>query len=126
MYSSEYGIGGVVSSACDVYSFGILLMETFTKKRPSDDMFVGELSLRSWTSAMLPHSVDQIVDSTLMRREEKHVTEKMECVSLIFALALACTVESPKDRMNIKNVLTALQKIKLHFLSALKLESSQG
>ncbi|KAL1545016.1 non-specific serine/threonine protein kinase [Salvia divinorum] len=115
----EYGNEGVVSSACDVYSYGILLMETFTRKQPTDDMFGGELSLRSWIDAMLPNAVNQIVDSTLMREEEEHYTEKMQCVSSIFALAMACTVQSPKDRMNMKYVLTALEKIKLRIISTL-------
>lgn len=110
-----------MSSACDVYSYGILLMETFTRKRPTDDMFGGELSLRSWINSMLPNLVSQIVDSTLMREEDddKLFTEKVQCVSSIFALAMACTVESPKDRMKMKNVVTALEKIKLHFVSTL-------
>ncbi|XP_041993315.1 receptor kinase-like protein Xa21 [Salvia splendens] len=79
----EYGNEGVVSSACDVYSYGILLMETFTRRKPTDDMFGGELSLRSWIDAMLPDSVNQVVDSALLREEEEHFTEKMRCVSSI-------------------------------------------
>lgn len=35
---------GIVSSKCDVYSFGILLMETFTRKKCINEMFSGKMS----------------------------------------------------------------------------------
>ncbi|XP_015169236.1 probable LRR receptor-like serine/threonine-protein kinase At3g47570 [Solanum tuberosum] len=43
----EYGLEGLISKRSDVYSFGIMLLETFTKKKPSDEMFAGDLNLRS-------------------------------------------------------------------------------
>nr|XP_043619151.1 receptor kinase-like protein Xa21 [Erigeron canadensis] len=44
----EYGMEGVVSTGSDVYSFGILVLETFTGKKPTEEMFSGEVSLRGW------------------------------------------------------------------------------
>lgn len=109
----------MVSSACDVYSYGIVLMETFTGRRPSDDMFGGESSLRSWVSASFPDKLEGVVDCRLMREEEWNFSEKMECVSLMMGLAMDCTVECPKERMEMKNVLTALKKIKLRLAAIL-------
>ncbi|KAM3379787.1 hypothetical protein P3S68_012201 [Capsicum galapagoense] len=41
----EHGSEGLVSTKCDVYSYGIVLMETFTRTKPNDEMFDDGLSL---------------------------------------------------------------------------------
>ncbi|CDP21589.1 unnamed protein product [Coffea canephora] len=53
----EYGLEGLVSRMCDVYSFGIMLMETFTRTKPSDEKFTGNSSLKLWIKDSMPHSV---------------------------------------------------------------------
>ncbi|KAK4717691.1 hypothetical protein R3W88_016029 [Solanum pinnatisectum] len=64
----EYGQDGIVSTSCDVYSFGILMVETFTRKRPSDDTFTGELSIQCWVSDSFPGEIHKVVDSNLMNK----------------------------------------------------------
>ncbi|XP_028803904.1 LRR receptor-like serine/threonine-protein kinase EFR [Neltuma alba] len=44
----EYGSLGIVSTKIDMYSFGVILMEVFTRKRPTEDMLVDGLNLKSW------------------------------------------------------------------------------
>nr|GEZ68076.1 protein kinase-like domain-containing protein [Tanacetum cinerariifolium] len=41
----EYGVGSEMTSSGDVYSFGILLLEVMTGKKPTDGMFNEGLSL---------------------------------------------------------------------------------
>ncbi|XP_057797792.1 probable LRR receptor-like serine/threonine-protein kinase At3g47570 [Salvia miltiorrhiza] len=113
----EYGLEGLVSTRCDVYSFGVMLMETFTRKRPSDVMFGGDLSIKIWVELSLPHETDQVIDANLVMNLEKQQFDKnLQCVSSILELALKCSVDSPGDRINMKEAHAKLQRIRRQFL----------
>lgn len=111
---AEYGREGKVSRKGDVYSYGILLMETFTKKKPTDEIFGDEMSLRSWVRHSLLHcSISEVTDPSLLEKEEKHFfATREQCVSLIFSLAMDCTVDLPEKRINMKNVVSRLIRIR--------------
>ncbi|KAL8513151.1 hypothetical protein ACS0TY_019367 [Phlomoides rotata] len=114
----EYGLEGLVSTRCDVYSYGVMLMETFTRKRPNDDMFGGDLSLTSWVECLLPQAPDRVVDPNLfITLDDEHGDKILQCVSSILVLALKCSTESPRERINIKEALVDLQKVKRQFFS---------
>nr|CAE03909.2 OSJNBb0015G09.3 [Oryza sativa Japonica Group] len=46
----EYGMGYKISTGCDVYSFGVLLLEMLTGMRPTDAMFIDGISLHKFVS----------------------------------------------------------------------------
>jgi LRR receptor-like serine/threonine-protein kinase FLS2 len=111
----EYASGGIVSTRGDVYSYGILLMETFTRKKPTDDMFDGEMSLKRWVKESSPLSVTEVVDAKLLGIESDCASME-NCVSSLMGLALQCCAELHEQRINAKGILTTLNKIKLKFL----------
>ncbi|KAJ6992141.1 LRR receptor-like serine/threonine-protein kinase [Populus alba x Populus x berolinensis] len=113
----EYGLDGLVSTGIDVYSFGIMLMEIFTRKRPTDEMFEGEMSLKRLVEESLPDSVIDLVDSNLLNRGDGHSLNKEHRVTSVMELALQRANESPEERINMVEILARLKNIKGEFLT---------
>ncbi|KAL6282475.1 hypothetical protein ACE6H2_013404 [Prunus campanulata] len=119
----EYGLEGMVSTRGDVYSFGIVVMETFTRRKPTDEMFDGEMNIKQWiaNSLVLPDAkIDEVVDANLLgigteQEDDDHV-RKRDCISAIMRLALTCCAESPEERISMKEAVATLNKIKTKFL----------
>ncbi|XP_028125260.1 putative receptor-like protein kinase At3g47110 [Camellia sinensis] len=113
----EYGMGSEVSAYGDIYSFGILMLEMFTGKRPTDEMFKDGLSLHSFVKGALPGSVSEILDPILFQIEGEEEqsfirSEKfVECLSLILEIGVDCSSELSRERTNINDVVA-----KLHFI----------
>ncbi|KAM7473880.1 hypothetical protein LguiB_021123 [Lonicera macranthoides] len=145
----EYGMGGAASKCGDVYSYGVLLLEMFTGRRPTDEMFKDGLNLHNYIKmALQEQGRMQIVDQTLLAigeveeteaaivEEEReavneieaeqytintgslfHGSEKLQkCIIAILEIGLACSAESPKQRMGMNDILGELHHIKTTFL----------
>ena len=93
-------------------------METFTRKKPTNEIFVGDMSMKQWVKESLSNnSIIDVVDSSLLQIEEEYVMATINCISSIMRLALDCTVELPEERKDMKDVVSTLQKIKIKFLN---------
>ncbi|XVE81035.1 hypothetical protein DITRI_Ditri15bG0030600 [Diplodiscus trichospermus] len=113
----EYGSTGIISVKSDVYSYGILLMEVFTRKKPTDEIFFEEMSIKQWVQKSLSNGIIGVVDSSLMHEDDKHCVTKANCLSSIMELALDCSAESPDDRIDMKLVVSMLKNIKRKLLN---------
>ncbi|CAK9162475.1 unnamed protein product [Ilex paraguariensis] len=74
----EYVMGGQVSTLGDVYSYGILLLEVFTGKRPTEDIFTNGLNLPQLVAMALPENVMEVVDPSLLLAEEEDNLDENE------------------------------------------------
>ncbi|CAI9273683.1 unnamed protein product [Lactuca saligna] len=117
----EYGVGSEMTSSGDVYSFGILLLEVITGKRPTDDIFSKGLSLHKFAHMGMPDHVNDVIDDELLNflQEDAIATQstlayskKVEkCMALTVKIGVSCSMDSPPQRMHIKNVVHELQHI---------------
>ena len=127
---AEYGMGNEVSIYGDVYSYGILLLEMFTGKRPTNNIFHDSLSLRDFVKETLPEQIIDIIDPAVLEERQKgegrmndtcngnqNGSFKIhECLILILGIGVACSTEIPRERMNINAVVVGLLSIRQNFL----------
>ncbi|XP_060211641.1 receptor kinase-like protein Xa21 [Lycium barbarum] len=113
----EFGSEGIVSTKCDVYSYGIMLMEVLAKRRPTDKgIFNENLGLREWTRHAFSGTMMEFVDANLFHEEEQVNTKSEICIASVIELALDCTKEKPESRITTKDVVNRLSKINKTFL----------
>ena len=131
-------MGAQVSVLGDIYSYGILLLEMFIGKRPTDDMFKEGLSIRKFTEMALPERVMDIVDSsmpfkedeedandernqedieesTIIKEVDRHfnaISKVEDCLVSVLQIGLSCSATSPLARMPINVVVNKLGAIK--------------
>ncbi|KAG7579170.1 Protein kinase domain [Arabidopsis thaliana x Arabidopsis arenosa] len=95
----EYGIGGQPSIHGDVYSFGVLILEMFTGKRPTNVLFEGTFTLHNYVKLALPKRVLDIADESILHCGLRVGFPVAECLTLVLELGLRCCEESPTNRL---------------------------
>ncbi|KAI6678600.1 hypothetical protein NL676_039396 [Syzygium grande] len=76
----ECGTRSAVSIEGDVYSFGVLILEIFIGKRPTNDMFENALNLHCFAKAALVDQVEKVIDPVLLQEIE---LEKRQTVASV-------------------------------------------
>ncbi|KAI8523589.1 hypothetical protein RHMOL_Rhmol13G0085700 [Rhododendron molle] len=120
-------MGGMVSAQGDVYSYGILLLEMFTGRRPTDDRFKDNCNLHNFVALSLPDQVMGIVDQAALHHQVVGEatgstfcsglrSEQAECLVSVFQIGVRCSAEFPHDRMNMEQVLKELLSVRDNFM----------
>ncbi|XP_030925486.1 probable LRR receptor-like serine/threonine-protein kinase At3g47570 isoform X3 [Quercus lobata] len=137
----EYGMGGQISTLGDIFSYGILLLEMFTRKKPIDEMFIDGLSIHRFTSMALPEHVMDIVDPSMFFEEDgedvgderneddiedRAIIEEVphlnvssrikDCLISVFEIGLSCSTTSYDERMPTNVVVNEMNAIRDTYL----------
>ncbi|AED94428.1 Leucine-rich repeat protein kinase family protein [Arabidopsis thaliana] len=103
----EYGMGSKPSIQGDVYSFGVLLLEMFTGKKPTDNSFGGGYNLHGYTKSVLSCSTS---------RGGRTMVD--EWLRLVLEVGIKCSEEYPRDRMGMAEAVRELVSIKSKFFTS--------
>jgi Leucine-rich repeat (LRR) protein len=111
----EYGLGGTVSTRGDVYSYGILILELFTRKKPTSDMFVGDLNLHNWVNLVILNGMEEVIDNNIFSEVVEDEFENNNVFSFLLSLlhiGLLCSKYSPNERPTMRVVVKMLESIR--------------
>ncbi|GLT83954.1 hypothetical protein SLE2022_022150 [Rubroshorea leprosula] len=122
----EYGMSTKISKAGDVYSFGILLLEMITGKAPTDSMFKDNFTIHQLVKTRLPERVIDIIDPSLLPEVQEAENSKarnmrrgvsvLESLLAVVEVGVVCSMKSPHERLEMKEVAAKLYAIRDKFL----------
>lgn len=106
---TEYGYTLKVDERIDIYSFGVVLLELLTGKKPLEPEFGESTDIVEWIRRKISENrnLEEALDPNVGNC--KHVQEEM---LLVLRIALLCTAKHPKDRPSMRDVITMLGEAK--------------
>ncbi|TMW91050.1 hypothetical protein EJD97_014842 [Solanum chilense] len=110
----EYGMGRRASTKGDVFSFGVLVLEIVTGKRPTDVLFQQGSSLHEWVKSQYSHKLEAMIDEVLQRcrivQRDSNIWH--DIVLELIELGLMCTQYNPSTRPTMLDVALEIGRLK--------------
>ncbi|KAK6164339.1 hypothetical protein DH2020_001203 [Rehmannia glutinosa] len=119
----EYGYTLKVDEKSDIYSYGVVLMELLTGKKPLEPEFGESVDIVEWIRGKMRSNkpLEEALDPNV--GNNKHVQEEM---LLVLRFAIICTAKNPKDRPSMRDVLSMLGEAKPRRKSSTVDEDNNG
>ena len=106
-----------------MYSYGVVVLEMITKRRPTSNIFMDGKTLPKWVQSALHGNWMDVIDPDLKKEIQDGFADH-ETICSVLALALSCAKESPKDRPTMLVVLETLVLLKEGKVIHLQVEPS--
>ncbi|CAN6293544.1 unnamed protein product [Urochloa humidicola] len=107
----EYGMGSGVSIEGDVFSYGVLLLEILTGRRPTDASIHDALSLPKFVEMAYPDKLLEIMDTKMLHNGNAQDIIEMY-LAPVSTLGLACCRDSARQRPKMSEVVKELSALK--------------
>eukprot|EP00249_Psilotum_nudum_P013205 c24213_g1_i1 orf=617-3619(-) len=106
----EYAYTMQVDAKSDIYSFGVVLLELLTGKRPIEPEFGDNTNIVEWVreKTQTSEGVSLILDDDI----GASLSSVREEMALVLRVALACTSNSPAERPSMRDVVTMMAEAK--------------
>lgn len=105
-FSSDYATTSKATTKCDVYSYGVVLMELVTGKKPVEAEFGENKNIINWVSTNIEtkEGAMEILDKQIsgMYRED---------MIQVIRLAIRCTARTPTPRPTMSEIVQFLSEI---------------
>ena len=111
-FLAEFAYMRTVSPKADVFRFGVLMMELFTKRRPTGTIEEDgvPLTLQQYIDNAFSRGLDGVVD--VLDLDTKVTTEAdLSTAADVLNLALSCAAFEPAERPDMDAVLSSLLKM---------------
>ncbi|CAN1766522.1 Probable LRR receptor-like serine/threonine-protein kinase At3g47570 [Linum perenne] len=139
---AEYGMGMAASKEGDVYSYGILVLEMLTGKRPTNEMFKDGMNLRDFVKASSHDGITSVLDPSmtipqatvrdrrLARNREANDDDEIqtvvsdlaesakECLVSLLEIGEGCSTDLAGERMKTADIARKMTSVRDTFVAA--------
>ena len=106
-------MSGRASAEGDVHSYGILLLEMFTGRRPTSEAFRDGLTLHDYVEMSFPERVMEVMDPHLIQQLPADGRDNvLESIISVLRIGVTCSSQSPRDRMEMGDAVNQLHSIR--------------